>query len=104
VNVVIVLGSERLYSDLSRRFSKTSDEPISIIKLDKSGGCVDRDEGWMKQLRANQIRSYFFGSKAIPLNPHTHWEDFSAVSIYRIIEGELQLVVSKNSLGHPALT
>ncbi|OCK83425.1 Clp1-domain-containing protein [Lepidopterella palustris CBS 459.81] len=88
VNVLLVLGSERLYSDMSRKFSnRPSEEPVSVIKLDKSGGCVDRDESYMKQLRQSQIRAYFFGHGANTLSPHTHWEDYGSVTIFKIAEG-----------------
>jgi len=45
-----VLGSERLNIDMSRRFQgyKTArGEELTILKLDKSGGCVDRDEEYV---------------------------------------------------------
>ncbi|KAF2497106.1 Clp1-domain-containing protein [Lophium mytilinum] len=85
VNVLLVLGSERLYSDLSRKFSnRPSEEPISVIKLDKSGGCVDRDETYMQQLRQSQIRSYFFGQGSNNLSPHTHWASYSSIKILKI--------------------
>ncbi|KAF2083376.1 mRNA cleavage and polyadenylation factor IA/II complex [Saccharata proteae CBS 121410] len=94
INILLVLGSERLHSDLSRRFSSrngvNSDEPVTVIRLDKSGGCVDRDEDYMKKLRQTQIRQYFFGHGTTTLSPHTHRVDFSALNIFRTIdEGRL---------------
>lgn len=89
VNVLIVLGSERLYSDMVRRFSghrTSTDESISVVKLDKSGGCVDRDDAYMKQARQAQIREYFFGDAKSTLSPHTQQVDFSQVTIYRVAE------------------
>ena len=86
---MVILGSERLYSDLSRHFSpqKTgSDEPISVIKVDKSGGCVDRDEEYQRQYRQAQVREYFFGDGKSTLSPHTQQVDFSHLSIYKIAE------------------
>jgi polyribonucleotide 5'-hydroxyl-kinase len=39
----------------------------------------------MKSLRQSQIRSYFFGTgSGITLSPHTHWADYSSVSILRL--------------------
>jgi polyribonucleotide 5'-hydroxyl-kinase len=43
----------------------------------------------MKAFRAAQIRSYFFGNREITLNPHTHWEAFSDLHIYRLNEAYL---------------
>ncbi|MCJ1477644.1 Cleavage polyadenylation factor subunit clp1 [Lambiella insularis] len=89
VNVLIVLGSERLYNDMSKRFAKQSSsahESVSVIKLDKSGGCVDRDSEYMDQLRQAQIREYFFGDARTPLSPHTQQIDFSELAVYRFAE------------------
>lgn len=87
--MVVVLGSERLYSDMMRRFNgqKTSGgESITVVKLDKSGGCVDRDEGYLHSLRQAQIREYFFGDAKNTLSPHTQQVDFNQMSIYRLAE------------------
>lgn len=92
VNVIIVLGSERLSSDMSRKFNgqKTSTDDtitvITVIKLDKSGGCVDRDEAYLKQSRQAQIREYFFGDSKITLSPHTQQVDFNQLTIYKVAE------------------
>ncbi|MCJ1312243.1 Cleavage polyadenylation factor subunit clp1 [Agyrium rufum] len=86
VNLLIILGSERLYSDMSRRFSKPATpnaEPVNVVKLDKSGGCVDRDKQYLQQMRLNQIREYFFGDVKNNLSPHTTQLDFSEVAIFR---------------------
>ena len=89
VNVIFVLGSERLYSDLTRKYSTRTDDPVHVIKLDKSGGCVDRNEAYMKQLRQAQIRSYFFGSGGeTALAPNSHMADFDELNIFKIIEGK----------------
>lgn len=72
-----------------RRFNgqKTSaGETIAVIKLDKSGGCVDRDDAFLHQLRQAQIREYFFGDPKCTLSPHTQQIDFSSVEIYKLAE------------------
>lgn len=91
--MVVVLGSERLYSDMLRRFNgqtTSADESITVIKLDKSGGCVDRDESFLQQLRHAQIRKYFFGDAKSTLSPHTQQLDFSQVCIYKLAECEFR--------------
>ena len=98
---MIILGSERLYSDLSRRFStqKTgTGESISVVKLDKSGGCVDRDEEYQRQFRQAQVREYFFGDGKSTLSPHAQQVDFSQLSIYKIAECMLFSYTSPNLL------
>jgi polyribonucleotide 5'-hydroxyl-kinase len=87
INVLIVLGSERLYSDMSRRFAKPasiSHAGLSVIKLDKSGGCVDRDALYLQQMRDVQIREYFFGTPRSMLSPHSQLIGFDEVIIYKI--------------------
>lgn len=74
---------------MARRFNghrTSTDETISVVKLDKSGGCVDREEAYMKQARQAQIREYFFGDAKITLSPHTQQVDFNQVTIYRVAE------------------
>lgn len=98
ITTIIVLGSERLYSNMVKQYdNKPSaspsadafDERISVVKLSKSGGCVDRDAGFLKTTREYQIKSYFFGTSvispspsAVTLSPHTSQLDFAALSVY----------------------
>ncbi|KAL9072516.1 MAG: hypothetical protein Q9161_003528 [Pseudevernia consocians] len=89
VSAVVVLGSERLYSDMLRRFNgqKTgAGETIAVVKVDKSGGCVDRDEMYLQQFRQSQIREYFFGDYSTTLSPHTQLIDFNQLRIYKLAE------------------
>ena len=89
--MVVVLGSERLYSDLLRRFNVQTTgagESITVVKVDKSGGCVDRDETYLQQFRQSQIREYFFGDANTTLSPHTQQIDFNQMTIYKLAERE----------------
>ncbi|KAF6827733.1 mRNA cleavage and polyadenylation factor CLP1 [Colletotrichum plurivorum] len=87
VNIIIVLGSSRLHSELQKRFAaeKTSlGEQYSIVLLDKSEGVADRDEGFMQQFCEASIKEYFFGSVGRTLSPATQQVDFDSLSIYRL--------------------
>lgn len=107
VTTILVIGSERLYSSMMRNYDNkpstsasaaASDERISVVKLSKSGGCVDRDEGFMKAVREAQIRSYFFGNPipstaasalslsatSIALSPHAQQLDFNTLAVYNV--------------------
>lgn len=89
VNVIAVLGSERLYSDLLRRFKDNTPSTggtTAVVKLDKSGGCVDRDDDFRRQQRQAQIREYFFGEAKNTLSPHTQQIDFGQLSVYRLVD------------------
>lgn len=90
VNIILVLGSERLHSEMLRRFSthKTDNgEAITLVRLDKSGGCVDRDDAFMQQMREATIKEYFFGDAKRTLSPHTQVVNFDELSIYKVKEG-----------------
>ncbi|OAP64945.1 hypothetical protein AYL99_00917 [Fonsecaea erecta] len=104
VSAIICMGSERLYSDMVKKFdgqptafrpsssttvASATPETISVIKLAKSGGCVDRDEAFMTAFRAAQIRTYFYGnprlSNGISLQPRHQQVDFSTLTVWRRI-------------------
>ncbi|KAK0259640.1 Cleavage polyadenylation factor subunit clp1 [Friedmanniomyces endolithicus] len=85
ITLIITLGSERLYNDLHRRYAagKSADEALPVLKLAKPGGAIERDAGYMKQLRTRQIRQYFFGTAREALNPHSHMLGFDDMTVYR---------------------
>ncbi|KAL5051920.1 mRNA cleavage and polyadenylation factor clp1, partial [Aspergillus fruticulosus] len=108
ITTILVIGSERLYSLMMKNYdnkpsssasSAASDERISVVKLSKSGGCVDRDAAFMKAVRESQIRTYFFGNPVpttassalsissssttnVTLSPHAQQLDFDAIALY----------------------
>lgn len=88
INVVLTLGSERLYNDLLRKFAspKSSDDVVHVFRISKSGGAVARDEGLMRQARQQQIKNYFFGDSRTSLNPHGQWWDFGDLTIYKAVD------------------
>lgn len=111
VNILITIGSERLYSDLSRKFSnRATEEAVNVIRIDKSGGCVDRSEDYMKALRHSQIREYFFGHGEDALAPSSMTADFSDLNIFRVIESTFPppltspLFMSGDAVETPRLT
>ena len=90
VDIVIVLGSERIYSELARRFAnqRTSlGEAITVVSLDKSGGVVERDQTFMQQSREASIKEYFFGDSKRTLSPFTQTVDFGGLTIFKVQEG-----------------
>jgi polyribonucleotide 5'-hydroxyl-kinase len=97
VSNIVILGSERLYSDTAKRFdgkpvsSSSTGETVAVIKLQKSGGCVDRDEAFMKSVRAAQVKAYFFGtpdsSNGVVLSPRQQQVEFRQLSLWRLKGG-----------------
>ena len=77
---------------MSRRFAKqpmSGVESVAVLKLEKSGGCVDRDKKYLQQMRQAQIKEYFFGMAANALSPHAQLIDFGDVTIYRFKDGRI---------------
>ena len=87
IDTLLVLGSERLYSDMCRRFEDRQQNPVAVVKLQKSGGCVDREEAFMKQGRETAIREYFFGEPKRTLSPYTMTAGFGDIHVWRVGTG-----------------
>ena len=108
VNAIICLGSERLYSDVVKQFdgrpssSSTPGESISVIKLARSGGCIERDTAFMTALRAAQIKSYFYGAPAgtggVVLSPRQQTVEFASLTVYRCL-GDRSTSLNGNGYG-----
>lgn len=84
VDILLVLGSERLYSDMVRRFEERQQNPLTVLKLQKSGGSVDREEAFLKTRRGVAIREYFFGEPKRTLSPYTMVEFYDSLHIWRV--------------------
>jgi polyribonucleotide 5'-hydroxyl-kinase len=75
INVVLVMGHDRLYSMLRSHFNKqlppsqSNATSIKVIKLPRSGGVVSRDSDFRQRLRSNSIRRYFHG-EVTPFQPN----------------------------------
>jgi polyribonucleotide 5'-hydroxyl-kinase len=94
VDILLVIGSERLSSDMKRRFASSSTgKQIKVIKLDKSGGCVDRTDSYMKQLRQLQIKEYFYGHSNLGLSPFTQFTEYDHLTVYRINDGKSNITL-----------
>jgi polyribonucleotide 5'-hydroxyl-kinase len=121
VSHILILGSERLYSDMLRRFESTptssssnssstntrhhpsNNEFLTVSKLTKSGGCIDRDNAFMRAHRAAQTRAYFFGTtttNGITLSPRQQQVDFHNLAIYQLLIGEKSAAENSVSVDH----
>ncbi|KAG0224804.1 Cleavage polyadenylation factor subunit clp1 [Actinomortierella wolfii] len=93
VDVIIVLGHERLYSDMMRLHGKPGGSgthpPIAVMKLAKSGGVVERDAAFRRQTQNQKIREYFYGTAKSELAPFSTMVHFHDVEILRVGEGSL---------------
>ncbi|KAF2723848.1 hypothetical protein K431DRAFT_282540 [Polychaeton citri CBS 116435] len=86
ITVILTIGSERLYSDLTRRFGSNPSSPsdaVIVLRIAKPGGAVERDVSFLKSSRQQETRQYFFGSARETLNPHSQVIGFNDLTIYR---------------------
>ncbi|GAA96735.1 uncharacterized protein L969DRAFT_54405 [Mixia osmundae IAM 14324] len=85
VNVIVVLGSEKLQVDITRLMS--TNKSVKVLRVPKSGGVSDIDNAYRRRLRAKQIHSYFYGGPTVScgaLSPHNASILFDYLKVYRI--------------------
>jgi polyribonucleotide 5'-hydroxyl-kinase len=85
VTVIVVLGHERLYNDMARRYG--GKPGLSVVKLAKSGGAVERSDTYIQQLQNYITKQYFYGELKNVLSPVSRTLDFKQLKVYRIAEG-----------------
>lgn len=61
IDVVLVMGHDRLYSSLLKDLGKEN-SGVTIVKLPRSGGVVQRDRLYRARLRRTRIKEYFYGT------------------------------------------
>lgn len=110
VNCIVCLGSERLWSDVVKRFDGTpvasssssttntstatnEADKIQVIRLPKSGGTVDRDPTFLHATRTQQVRRYFYGDDrlqsqggGIKLSPRVLTADSDSLTVHQLVD------------------
>lgn len=81
---MVVLGHERLYSDMMKKYKDQAG--ISVVKLNKSGGVVERDKQFRTQLQRTKIKEYFYGTPKCELSPYSMLVNFNDINIWRVGE------------------
>lgn len=81
ITAIAVVGHERLYSELSRKFAN-----VTVVRLPKSGGVVDNDDVWHRQAQRMAIQQYFYGVPRQPLSPYTVTARFNNLTVWRVLE------------------
>lgn len=85
VTAIVVLGHERLYNDMVRRYG--GKPGLSVVKLAKSGGAVERSDTYVQQLQNYVTKQYFYGELKNVLSPVSRTLDFKNTKVYRLAEG-----------------
>jgi len=92
INVVLIMGHDRLYSMMHSHYSKQQQQPEKkIIKLPRSGGVVSRDATFRRQSRSLATKRYFYGdyiqndgNRLPQLTPFLAHVQFSQVTLYKL--------------------
>ncbi|KAK9447501.1 Pre-mRNA cleavage complex II protein Clp1-domain-containing protein [Limtongia smithiae] len=102
VNVVVTIGSERLYNDLLKRFQ--SRRQIAVIKVQRSGGVVEHDAAYTRAIQQRLFKQYFYGTQKTTLSAFTVTADLASVVVYRRSEHSNLLSSSVLPVGSDATT
>ncbi|KAJ1672237.1 Cleavage polyadenylation factor subunit clp1 [Coemansia sp. RSA 1836] len=100
ITTLLVVGSERMYSLLSTRaFTKstiTTDgsggpppSPVTVLKLARSGGTVDRSAMFRQQYNSRIIQQYFYGTSKEPFTSFSTVANFQEIRILRVGEDSM---------------
>lgn len=85
IDTILVVGSERLYSDLNKKFESLE---RNVLKIPKSGGVVEKNASYRKQERTKSIRRYFYGSND-EYSPFPLTLSFKDLHLRRVGEGPI---------------
>ena len=87
IDVVLVLGHDRLYSMLGTHFKKAFEDGAAssrrrpkLIKLPRSGGVSERDKSFRNASRSRCIRRYFYGDPPSSPKPSSATDGSSSAS------------------------
>ena len=123
INCIICLGSERLYSDVVKRFDNTavatssllsptatgtnnndaSSDRIAVIRLTKSGGTSERDAQFHRDHHTQQVARYFYGDDRlaslgqIKLSPRVLTVDWATLSVWQLVGFEASTTGGTNT-------
>ncbi|KAH8826944.1 Pre-mRNA cleavage complex II protein Clp1-domain-containing protein [Flagelloscypha sp. PMI_526] len=61
VNVILVVGHEKLNVEMQRLFPPSTHSNITIVKIPKSGGVVELDSAYRERVQNCQLHTYFYG-------------------------------------------
>ncbi|ODQ77812.1 hypothetical protein BABINDRAFT_163200 [Babjeviella inositovora NRRL Y-12698] len=76
VDVVVVIGNERLFVEMAKKANGKT-----VLKVAKSGGCVDREDVFIRAIQHRAIKEYFYGGSTV-LAPYTSVIDYNDMVVY----------------------
>eukprot|EP00808_Paulinella_micropora_P023181 g10828.t1 len=84
VDVILVVGHERLYSQLKdEKVLQEGNNRVEMCKLAKSGGVIQRDQLYRRTARFRSVKHYFYGPRG-DLSPQQAVYSFHEIFIYKV--------------------
>lgn len=84
VNILLVVGNEKLSIDLKKKFKhKLESNQLNILKVPRSGGVVEWDESYIIRAHEACIKEYFNGTLKSRLSPFKTEIDLRDLTIYK---------------------
>ncbi|KGQ98212.1 protein Clp1 [Candida albicans P87] len=82
IDNIIVIGNERLAIELTKKFAYKSTQ-LNIIKLNKSSGCIEVEDRFIRLQQEQTIKEYFNGNFKTRLSPFKTDIELSGLKIYK---------------------
>ncbi|KAJ2744512.1 Cleavage polyadenylation factor subunit clp1 [Coemansia sp. BCRC 34301] len=82
ITTLLVVGSERMFSALSTR--KFADHSVTVLKIARSGGTVDRSAAFRQQSNSRTIQRYFYGTSKEPFTSFSTVAGFAEIRVLRV--------------------
>ncbi|KAJ2760981.1 Cleavage polyadenylation factor subunit clp1, partial [Coemansia nantahalensis] len=87
IDIVVVVGNERMFSVLEKRMeARSAGAGVSVVKMPRSGGVVDRAALYKQQLNAKAVKQYFYGTPREQVASFSAVVSFDDIRILRIGE------------------
>lgn len=90
MNLVLVVGSDRIYEELEQRLAgvyTSLGEPIECVSVEKSDGVAEVVDSFTRQNREAAIKEYFFGDSKRTLSPSLQVISYDDVAIFKAPDG-----------------
>ncbi|KAG5418119.1 CLP1 [Candida metapsilosis] len=89
IDLVVVLGNEKLTIDLKKKLSHKSN--LQIVKLNKSPGVVEVSDKFIRMSQEATIKEYFNGNYKTRLSPFKTDIDATGLQIYKAVKDSVSL-------------
>lgn len=87
VDLIVVMGSDRLTVDLKRKFKHRMEKnTLNIIKVGRNSAIAELEDTFIRKWQEETIKEYFNGNYKTRLSPYMADVDFSNFTIYKAVK------------------